>query len=470
MNKLGETGDNLGFSQNEKQMNSKKATLRGVKFSNPVDPKKATQVRPLIPPSEDIQKKTPINSKKATLMPSRRLMSYQNFETEKVHDIQEKQLNPGLIPAKEKIPLSESELEFDVTAYLKTLPLYEKEINHEGLPNTLAYLVSGRQKSQFLKIITEINKNSEFQIQLKKDELGNIMFCHTRFEARTLIRLHPNLKPYLSNSKNTLCFGEGKKINFTDKGMSFERNAKLNSLYSKLQKDYGSLPHLNIPEMNLAPLDDFSGSQKEIQSIFTCALANSRGIVIAESTHADKMAKLTLIDQMPNLAEQGVKTLFLEFCCFDTIQEQLDDFYKTGNASAFLKEFLTHGCGGAAGENNFYDLVEAAVKANIRPVGLEHSAAQDIGFDKREGSRGAERMIGLNVVGKNIIDHEAGEAKYVVFVGAAHASGASDIAGFSKLCGIPSIVIEDKEKNNSPLCQLNASVFDSDPNDIVLTI
>jgi hypothetical protein len=273
--------------------------------------------------------------------------------------------------------------------------------------------------------IDKINLTDSAKINIKKKPSGEVYFYHTQYEMDMLFKLHPKLCGFSGNISSFYDYG---KWDFS----------------KKLGIQYGTLPHQKPPEIIQPEIENFSGTSDEIKSIFASLLSQSKGLILGERHH-HLSPKEILIEQMQSLYDQGVRTLFLEHCCYDTLQEELDNFYKTKEASAFLKLFLSAGCGMAV-DTNYYALVDAAVQVGIRPVGLELSTTQKLGWSAWTGSEGANRWIGMNVPAKQIIEREQGEGKFIALVGSAHVSYCGNIAGLSELCGVPGMVIEDKKE------------------------
>lgn len=144
---------------------------------------------------------------------------------------------------------------------------------------------------------------------------------------------------------------------------------------------------------------------------------------------------------MQNLSDMGVKILFLKHCCYDTLQPELDECFKTKQASSFLKKYLENGCGGLDGSFNYYDIVKSAVDAGIRPIGLERSKNEC--FDHTTIDCFSEAsMLEFNIGAQEIIQKNKKEGKYVALVDSNHLSYHQGIAGVSELCGIPCFFVQ----------------------------
>ncbi len=195
-----------------------------------------------------------------------------------------------------------------------------------------------------MNLVNQINNTTpdfKIQIRLTTDPITQtelLEIGHTAYETETLCELYPELLEYFYSHKgNILGKGEGYS---SKKGLVNNRYLNEMEGLKTLKECYSSLPHLTVPLPELPQFSSFSGDDKQIGQIFTSLLSCSEGLVIGEYTHGDKMPKTVLIQQMEHLHSLGVRTLFLEHCCFDTLQPKLDEFFQTKQPSAFLSKFL----------------------------------------------------------------------------------------------------------------------------------
>lgn len=298
------------------------------------------------------------------------------------------------------------------------------------------------------EFMTLIKKMQELghKIKIEKTE-DKILIYHTPAELLcwfTLSRVQLNtwMSEYIAmDYGESLCPAEKGITTITARDKYKEEE-----IVGNLKKELESTAIKQLPQVIMPEFSSFSGSSEEVSSLFTSLLKDQEGLVIGEECHTDDAPRQVLVDQMQNLSQQDVKTLFLEFCCFDTLQEELDDFYKTKKPSSFLREFLEGSSQDKYnGRQNYFPVVEAAIKAGIRVVGLERWDTYQMGFQKMGGAQGEERMLGLNIPGKKIIEEQVKEGKYIVLVGAGHNSYCDGIPGFSELLGIPSLVIGETQ-------------------------
>lgn len=238
-------------------------------------------------------------------------------------------------------------------------------------------------------------------------------------------------------------------------GFFGEENFSKEEIQSQLRKQYDSQSDYSYTQPSGLPdFPSFKAEDWEYRQIFAALLSKSNGFILGE-IHRQSLPKVILAENMAELYKLGVRTLFLEFCCIDTLQNELDNFYKTKEPSQFLKMHLQSGYGlhvpeGAAAE--CFNVVEAAVKAGICPVGLETSVTQDLGYSFNNGSHGEGRMLGMNMPAKKIIErvtNNGKDGKYVALVGNCHLSWAYNIPGLSELCQVPSVFIYEDQAPTS---------------------
>ncbi len=156
---------------------------------------------------------------------------------------------------------------------------------------------------------------------------------------------------------------------------------------------------------------------------------------------------------MEHLKACGVRTIFIENYCYETLQGDLDQFISGGEGiklpkilEAYLdylqdkqkKERENAGLSGT-----FYsekDLILAAKRVGgIRIVAIDREAAL------QAQSSPKERLLAFNYTAKQIIEAERGDGKYLVYTGAAHGIDALGVPGLGTLLGIPTLLIKDAQ-------------------------
>ncbi|CUI15655.1 Conserved hypothetical protein [Candidatus Protochlamydia naegleriophila] len=275
------------------------------------------------------------------------------------------------------------------------------------------------------------------------EEGGEIFVYHTRHEMHTWASICPDLDPYFSGYKSIF---KGYTRYLMAASIVKQEGGEFGFWEEKLQDV--DQEALSSPLCILPSFPTFTGSSEEISQLFEVLLKEHKGILVGEN-HDEKLSRKILMEHMAYLASLGIKTFFLEHCCFDTLQYELDQFFKTQVPSHFLRAFLSSGYGGSIGSSNYFNLIDAAVQAGIRPVGLEMAITQLVGYKSFEGSDGKARMLAMNMCAKEIIEREAGESKYMVLVGAGHLSYCDGVPGLSELCHVPSLFFRESEKKTS---------------------
>lgn len=332
-----------------------------------------------------------------------------------------------------------------------------KEIIGSSATFNIHYVIKAKDKEIFEELKDELETYHQahpkkLNVALNKNYLEDnklvLWSGYSASEFGILIELpeYHFLKKFFCNAKGTL-------FSRPEYSLDFDAEFAEKALLEKIKEEYFNMPKIDpsLITVNLPNYNDFTGSASEIQTILSSLLENHEGLFIGE-IHSHKTPKSILKDQMKFLASIGVKTLFLEHCCYDgAIQTELDKFFETLKATPFLQHFLRRGFGAVSG--NYYDMVKAAVEAGIRPIGLEKANAQSLGYHSFGGSDGADRMLGLNVSATEIIQKHKKRGKYVSLDGSAHLSYYHNIAGLSELCNAPSLIIED-----ASLCEYQTGI------------
>ncbi len=301
------------------------------------------------------------------------------------------------------------------------------------------------------------------------DKEGEIFIYHSRHEMHTWALICPELESYFSGYKSIF---KGYTRHLMAASIVKQEGGEVRFWKKKL--DEIDPEKLSPPFCFLPSFPTFTGSSEEIAQLLGELLKDHKGVLIGEN-HSEKISRVILMKQMVYLASLGVKTFFLEHCCFDTLQYELDQFFKTKVPSNFLKVFLSSGCGGVVGSINYFNLVDTAVQAGIRPVGLEMAITQLVGYKSYEGANGEARMLAMNMCAKEIMEREAGQGKYMVLVGSGHLSYCDGVPGLSELCQVPSLFFKESETKTSytpDSVNLNMSldrarqVFNHEPNQV----
>ena len=177
---------------------------------------------------------------------------------------------------------------------------------------------------------------------------------------------------------------------------------------------------------------------------------NVDGIFIGE-VHDDQASKHLLIENMGQLKEAGVETLFMEFVHYDGGQKALDAYFHSADPdrdippeiSSLLKEHDAKYGFPRRNAPGLLDLVRAAKLHGIRVVGVESEATEEAGFYKFVGAKGADRIAALNYNAKKIIEKEKGNGKFLALMGTLHVVKSDNVLGMSQMMGLPSMIVFD---------------------------
>jgi len=212
-------------------------------------------------------------------------------------------------------------------------------------------------------------------------------------------------------------------------------------LYRDANAFYADL-HLE-PRPDLPPLDPQTAQSDFIRTM----LDKFDGLVIGES-HADVGSKQFLIDNMQALAEEQVKTLYMEHLLTDFHQAALDAFAETSVMPRDLENYLNALDAGQLTDPldryTFLALVREANKHGIRIQAIDSMTSYRLA-----GMSGADklaRMKMMNFHAHTVIgaDQAArGAHKWVALMGNAHSNLYQGVAGVSELEGVPGLRVED---------------------------
>ncbi|MCE5294783.1 MAG: membrane-targeted effector domain-containing toxin [Chlamydiales bacterium] len=187
------------------------------------------------------------------------------------------------------------------------------------------------------------------------------------------------------------------------------------------------------------------------------------GIIFGEN-HKDNAARKYLVENMAEMKEKGVDTLFFEHICYDTFQTYLDAYFESESDELTepLKQFIANiEQPGSPKEYCFKDVIVAAKKANIRIVAIDTSVSYSCGVDRKLGVvNSEERNIAMNYVATKIIEREK-KGKYIALMGSSHvASRYANIPGVAELLHQPSVVMETSRDENQTAPKIQRNIKD----------
>lgn len=314
--------------------------------------------------------------------------------------------------------------------------------------------------------INEINKSTgEMNIRCEFiDEVNasRLVLGHTTAELETLIVMYPKLAPYfyIQGRRCLALMKDNTTSEFemmdSDRKLTFRRNFQDDALSCELEilaAKCNETPKIK-PSFTANP--NYSGTQEDHASLFIDLILrqNLQGVIIGEE-RLHHMSKIVLIEQMATLKSIcEVDYLFLDLCAIDSLQRELDSFFETKKASKFLKRYLKNGCGECGDtKRSYWRLVQAAVEAGIRPVGLSTSRTLEL----KNGNKVIDAQANA-ATGAKIIEKIAGTKKYIALVD--ETAGTCKAMMLSAMCNVAYIEIYDAEdqKATQNICYDSATL------------
>jgi hypothetical protein len=138
--------------------------------------------------------------------------------------------------------------------------------------------------------------------------------------------------------------------------------------------------HPPIPRLPVSSAQSIASPSELLETVF----AQKPGLVIGES-QGSIGSKQFLIENMPALAQRGVKTLYLQELLVNVNQPELDAFARTGEMPAELKNYLQRldikAGNDPTGKFNLMALVKAANAQRIRVQAIDTSTTYNINKD-----------------------------------------------------------------------------------------
>ncbi|WP_431036667.1 membrane-targeted effector domain-containing toxin [Pseudomonas yamanorum] len=196
-----------------------------------------------------------------------------------------------------------------------------------------------------------------------------------------------------------------------------------------------------------APIPTFKPGTS-IKEFIQRLLNEGPGIVFGEN-HSSVGSKRLLIENMPLLAKQKVKTLYLEHVQTDFHQADLELFNRSGKMPERLERYLNsldNGFGtDPTGRYTFLEVVKSAQRNHIRVQAIDCMASY------RKGLADVEtfyRQQMMNFFARTVIDADQaarGAHKWVALVGNSHANVHQGVPGLGELEDVVGVRIEDVE-------------------------
>ncbi|MCU1761240.1 membrane-targeted effector domain-containing toxin [Pseudomonas sp. 14P_8.1_Bac3] len=218
-------------------------------------------------------------------------------------------------------------------------------------------------------------------------------------------------------------------VNFADKAAT---------LLSSARRFYQNLPWENLPPRPPIPTVDSTTTFREL---FERALSEAPGLVIGETL--DRITSMRLvIEDMPTLASQGVKTLYMRRLLADFAQTELNNYFNTGVMSNDLEAYLTRLGTDPAGQFNELELVKTARAHGVRVQAIDCAA----NYRKPIAQTAVdEQMIASHLAHEIMFSDKLlnDSGKWVVLTGVENTNTFRGLAGLSELEGGIGLRIEE---------------------------
>ncbi|MHC8403987.1 MULTISPECIES: membrane-targeted effector domain-containing toxin [unclassified Pseudomonas] len=202
---------------------------------------------------------------------------------------------------------------------------------------------------------------------------------------------------------------------------------------------YKNLVWANLPPRPVIPqVTPLTTTSRLIEQIFESA----PGLVVGESL--DRVSSMRfMIENLPTLARQGVKTIYMRRLVNDFIQSDLNSFFETGVMPGDLGEYLTSLGTDPSGQFN-----ELQIVIEARQHGIRVQATNCAAVSKYPGlaEAGYLEQMAANHLTNEIFAADRlvnGDGKWVVLTGAENTNTFRGLAGISELEGGIGVRIEE---------------------------
>lgn len=293
------------------------------------------------------------------------------------------------------------------------------------------------------------------RVEFVHGPISKVRFQHGRAELAAISHKYSKIAPFFCNAKDYCFFKE----EFEDQrpslmGLSESPTSKrtlVRSLVDAADRHFAFAPARSPVEFT------FEAGATDREHL-EAAYRRFQGLCIGEC-HLDGNPKKFLIDNMEILRDLGVKTLFMEDYLYDTQQPLLDHYFETPDAKPpLLVKTFQDGWSEAYGFKapyTYVDILRKAKSLGIRIVGIDTSAANEMGIGSSGKPNPMARLRAMNYVAQQIIDREKGEGKYLAFMGGLHAGTITQYdkdepsrvaftsTGMADLLQCPLIMVED---------------------------
>lgn len=185
-------------------------------------------------------------------------------------------------------------------------------------------------------------------------------------------------------------------------------------------------------------------TRAEYSSLFRGLL--TQGSFVIGEHHDRKTSMRMLLDNLPEMAEAGFRTLYLEGLSVH-MQEAVDAFLTQGGT---LDLSPSHRACIAVLHPLTRQLLEQAAPLHMRVIGLDHHAARNAGVPCKG------RLASMNFAAAQVIEADSTEERgsFVVCVGHLHARQATDpfdrssVVGLGQALGVPAVLVTESGKGD----------------------
>ncbi|QHE99518.1 dermonecrotic toxin domain-containing protein [Pseudomonas cannabina] len=192
---------------------------------------------------------------------------------------------------------------------------------------------------------------------------------------------------------------------------------------TKLQTDAAAISAVQLPPRPTLPAVT---PQTSLPELFETLYSHTDGIVIGES-HFSVASKKMIIDNLPLLAQQNVKTLYMEHLLTDLHQADLDRFFETGQMSKnLLHDLKVLDRGHRTDPDKVYTFEQLVIKARQQGVevrAIDCAASYHLDDIASEDSLTRQQMMNY-FASRTMRKHQEvmGSHKWIALVGNSHSN------------------------------------------------
>jgi hypothetical protein len=226
------------------------------------------------------------------------------------------------------------------------------------------------------------------------------------------------------------------KSSTTDTYAAYFRDRRT-SMLNEAKEYYSELNWTNLPARPVIPQID---AEMQAAELIDRIFANTDGLVVGETL--DRIASMRfMIENMPTFSRH-IRTLYVRGLLSDFAQEDLNDFYRSGEMSEDLRGYLSSLGTDPDERFNILELIKAAQANGIRPHGLEvaHSYKLKVPLTSIEEQMIHARLANQIMWGDDLLNKPG---KWVALVDATNTNTFRNLPGISELRGGIGLRIEE---------------------------